>query len=288
MYERVRDAVKQKLAVAGGISQSIGESALAAKIQNLEDGSTYCCCYDMLFFSKVKSQMGGNVRLCITGGAPISKATLQFIRACFGHIIQGYGATETSAAASLTLACDVGLGHVGVPMPHTWIKLVDVPSMNYYAAGTGVWKPGGGQEIDHGVYKDLGYDIKENAKCGGEIWIYGNGVSSGYYDPALDDPSRGRETNGMNQSDFIEDGGCYWFKTGDIGRSSALAAILIWLSFCLVTGGTRMARSALLIARKTSSRSRSESTSQWKRWKESTTKSLGPSQVPSPNSQIDR
>eukprot|EP00656_Telonema_subtile_P033618 TRINITY_DN3736_c0_g2_i2.p1 TRINITY_DN3736_c0_g2~~TRINITY_DN3736_c0_g2_i2.p1 ORF type:complete len:815 (+),score=295.22 TRINITY_DN3736_c0_g2_i2:167-2611(+) len=224
VYERVRDAVKQGLVAAGGMKQSIGEGAIAAKIRNLEDGSSYCCLYDSLFFSKVKQAMGGKVRICITGGAPISKPTLQFIRACFSCIVQGYGATETSAAATLTLACDVGLGHVGVPMPNTKIKLVDVPEMNYFAAGDGQWRAGV-QGINADAYKGKGdsYDEKKLAhgKCGGEIWIYGHGVSSGYYDPSTDDVSRGVHSNGMhekNQEDFMMEDGNYWFKTGDIGR----------------------------------------------------------------------
>jgi len=225
VYERVRDAVKQGLEAAGGMKKSLGESAIAAKIQNLEDGSSYCCCYEMLFFSKVKQAMGGNVRICITGGAPISKATLQFVRACFSCIVQGYGATETSAAATLTLACDNSLGHVGVPMPNTKIKLVDVPEMNYFAAGVdGEWKDGK-QTISVAKYAGKGEKYTEellsHGKCGGEIWIYGHGVSSGYYDPSIDDPERGVKSNEMSEKtaeDFELADGNYWFKTGDIGR----------------------------------------------------------------------
>ena len=48
-------------------------------------------------------------------------------------MLEGYGQTECSAAATGTVPGDIRVGHVGVPLPCNLIKLVDVPEMEYYA-----------------------------------------------------------------------------------------------------------------------------------------------------------
>ena len=49
------------------------------------------------------------------------------------QVFEGYGQTECTAAATITVPGDVKSGHVGVPIPCTLVKLVDVPEMNYFA-----------------------------------------------------------------------------------------------------------------------------------------------------------
>ena len=48
-------------------------------------------------------------------------------------MLEGYGQTECTAGATLTLPGDFSVGHVGTPLPCNLIKLVDVPEMNYFA-----------------------------------------------------------------------------------------------------------------------------------------------------------
>ena len=48
-------------------------------------------------------------------------------------MLEGYGQTECTAAATGTVPGDLLPGHVGVPMPCNIVKLVDVPEMNYFA-----------------------------------------------------------------------------------------------------------------------------------------------------------
>jgi len=73
----------------------------------------------------------------ITGSAPISKDTLNFLKIAFCcQILEGFGQTESSAPASLTWTNDPLSGHVGGPYPSNDIKLVDLPDMNYTSKDT--------------------------------------------------------------------------------------------------------------------------------------------------------
>ncbi|KAJ6668627.1 hypothetical protein lerEdw1_012109 [Lerista edwardsae] len=91
--------------------------------------------WDKMIFRKIQASLGGNVRLMITGAAPVSANVLTFLRAALGcQFYEGYGQTECTAGCSLTIPGDWTAGHVGAPMPCNLIKLVDVEEMNYFAA----------------------------------------------------------------------------------------------------------------------------------------------------------
>nr|XP_033799325.1 long-chain-fatty-acid--CoA ligase 1 isoform X2 [Geotrypetes seraphini] len=91
--------------------------------------------WDKLVFHKVQGNLGGKVRLMITGAAPVSANVLTFLRAALGcQFYEGYGQTESSAGSTLTLPGDWSAGHVGAPLPCNLIKLIDVADMNYFAA----------------------------------------------------------------------------------------------------------------------------------------------------------
>uniref|UniRef100_A0A8D0HFL3 Long-chain-fatty-acid--CoA ligase n=1 Tax=Sphenodon punctatus TaxID=8508 RepID=A0A8D0HFL3_SPHPU len=91
--------------------------------------------WDKVIFRKIQANLGGRVRLMITGAAPISATVLTFLRAALGcQFYEGYGQTECTAGCSLTIPGDWTAGHVGAPMPCNVVKLVDVEEMNYFAA----------------------------------------------------------------------------------------------------------------------------------------------------------
>lgn len=62
---------------------------------------TYCANF-RLIFKKVAKLMGGRVRLVMSGGAPLSSDTHEQIKICLCvDVIQGYGLTETTSAATV-------------------------------------------------------------------------------------------------------------------------------------------------------------------------------------------
>ncbi|XP_062380415.1 long-chain-fatty-acid--CoA ligase 1-like [Sardina pilchardus] len=91
--------------------------------------------WDKIIFKKVQANLGGRVRLMLTGAAPVSGTVLTFLRGALGcQFYEGYGQTECTAGCTITLPGDWTAGHVGAPLPCNDIKLVDVAEMNYLAA----------------------------------------------------------------------------------------------------------------------------------------------------------
>jgi len=207
VYETVRDSVKRKMV---GFKKVLFDKAMAAKTRDIETGCGYWGLWDSLVFDKTKAALGGRVRFCVTGGAPISLDTLLFVRCALGNVVQGYGSTETAAVSTLTMEFDCKMGHVGPPSGSCAVRLVDVPDMNYFNANPSKY-------TDEKIKKI--FDAGKH-KIGGEVWIGGPSVSNGYYDPSVSGLKPGVPSNGMKKKtdeDFFQEGGWSWFKTGDIG-----------------------------------------------------------------------
>ncbi|XP_019856159.1 PREDICTED: long-chain-fatty-acid--CoA ligase 1-like [Amphimedon queenslandica] len=91
--------------------------------------------WDYIVFGNIQKLLGGNVRLIITGSAPISERVVYFYQVAFGcYIVEGYGQTETSSGCTMSLPADTTCGHVGPPVPSAKVKVVDVPDLNYFAS----------------------------------------------------------------------------------------------------------------------------------------------------------
>ncbi len=135
LFNRIYDKINHTVKDAGGIKAKLFEHALAVKTKNLETlGALTHPLYDTLVFKKVRARLGGRVRLMITGSAPILPEVLRFLRVAFScQVLEGYGQTENSAAATVTAVNDFTPGSVGSPIPSVELKLVDVPDMNYFA-----------------------------------------------------------------------------------------------------------------------------------------------------------
>jgi long-chain acyl-CoA synthetase len=72
---------------------------------------------DRLVLARVRELFGGNLRLGLTGAAPIGREVLEFFDACGVLILEGYGMTETCAAATLNTRGTHRFGTVGRPLP---------------------------------------------------------------------------------------------------------------------------------------------------------------------------
>lgn len=78
---------------------------------------------DRLVLSRVRNVFGGRLELALTGAAPISHDVLEFFDACGVAVLEGYGMTETTAAATLNTAAQTRFGTVGRPLPGTEVAI---------------------------------------------------------------------------------------------------------------------------------------------------------------------
>lgn len=72
--------------------------------QNVSNTCVSLCVFVCsLVFKKVRSLLGGNTRVLLSGGAPLSAATQRFMNICFCCPVgQGYGLTETCGAGTIS------------------------------------------------------------------------------------------------------------------------------------------------------------------------------------------
>jgi len=76
-------------------------------------------------FSQVHESFGGNLRIAISAGSRFDDAVAADFHRLGFTIIQGYGLTETSGAATATYEDDNRVGSVGKPMKGAEIKILD-------------------------------------------------------------------------------------------------------------------------------------------------------------------
>ncbi|TRV71985.1 long-chain fatty acid--CoA ligase [Streptomyces sp. 130] len=81
--------------------------------------------YDPLVYRRIRAALGGHVRYAICGGSPLGRRLAAFYAGAGIEIFEGYGLTETTAAATVTPPLKPRLGTVGWPMPGTAVRIAD-------------------------------------------------------------------------------------------------------------------------------------------------------------------
>ncbi|MFF7562464.1 AMP-dependent synthetase/ligase [Streptomyces pseudovenezuelae] len=81
--------------------------------------------YDLLVYRRIRKELGGRMRYAISGGSPLDRELNLFFAAAGIIIYEGYGLTETSAAATVVPPLGPRPGTVGQPVPGTAIRIAD-------------------------------------------------------------------------------------------------------------------------------------------------------------------
>jgi long-chain acyl-CoA synthetase len=81
--------------------------------------------YDLLVYRRIRKELGGRTRYAISGGSPLDRELNLFFSAAGIIIYEGYGLTETSAAATIVPPLNPRPGTVGQPIPGTAIRIAD-------------------------------------------------------------------------------------------------------------------------------------------------------------------
>ncbi|HKR98935.1 MAG TPA: AMP-dependent synthetase/ligase, partial [Candidatus Dormibacteraeota bacterium] len=78
-----------------------------------------------LVLHKVGELFGGNLRIAMTGAAPIAKDVLEFFDAAGIPVLEGYGMTESCAASTLNTEEAQRFGTVGRPLPGSLVRIAE-------------------------------------------------------------------------------------------------------------------------------------------------------------------
>jgi long-chain acyl-CoA synthetase len=73
--------------------------------------------FDRLVYGKLRAALGGRTQWAVSGGAPLGARLGHFFRGIGVTILEGYGLTETTAAATFNTPRQLRIGTVGRPFP---------------------------------------------------------------------------------------------------------------------------------------------------------------------------
>jgi len=156
LFNKIYAKIKAGVDGATGCKKWLVDTAITSKLNNLHStGSVHSPCYDAVVFAKMKAVLGGNVRIMLTGSAPLSMEVFDFLKICFStYFVEAYGMTETCGGSFATHYMDPLSGHVGGPVANVKVRLRDIPEMNYYHT---------------------------NSPPKGEVCFWGPSITTGYY-----------------------------------------------------------------------------------------------------------
>ncbi len=80
---------------------------------------------DKRVLSKIRGLFGGKLRLAVSGAAPINPEILRFFDAAGVLVLEGWGMTETSTAATISTPDDFKVGTIGKPFPGCEVRIAE-------------------------------------------------------------------------------------------------------------------------------------------------------------------
>lgn len=120
IFEKFHDAVWDKINSSSSFNKKIFKWALRKT-----PGSLSYRIADLFVFKKVRQQLGGKLRLTISGGASLNENIGRFFLKMGIIILEGYGLTETSPVICANQEHDFKFGTVGKMIPGVKVKITD-------------------------------------------------------------------------------------------------------------------------------------------------------------------
>jgi long-chain acyl-CoA synthetase len=135
IFEKIYTAATAAAEKAGGLKKAIFDWAIRTgkRVRELErqgkaPGPLLRAQYniaDKQVLSKIRNLFGGRLELAVTGAAPINPEILRFFDAAGVLVLEGWGMTETSTAATIATPEDFKFGTVGRPFPGCEVRIAE-------------------------------------------------------------------------------------------------------------------------------------------------------------------
>jgi long-chain acyl-CoA synthetase len=135
VYEKIHTAVMAKFEEETGVKRKLIDWALdvgyrVSKLRQAKKPVPRALLAqhklaDKLVYKKVKARLGGRLRVANAGGAPLSRDIAEFFHALDILILEGYGLSEVTTAATVNRKNDFKFGTVGKPLPGVEIRLAE-------------------------------------------------------------------------------------------------------------------------------------------------------------------
>jgi long-chain acyl-CoA synthetase len=135
IFEKIYTAASSGVDKEGGLKKALfnwsistGMKMRAAERAGRKPGFVLGKSYefaDRKVLSKIRGLFGGNLRLAVSGAAPINPEILRFFDAAGVLVLEGWGMTETSTAATISKPDDFKVGTIGKPFPGCQVKIAD-------------------------------------------------------------------------------------------------------------------------------------------------------------------
>ena len=81
--------------------------------------------FDRLVYGKLRTALGGRAHYAVSGGAALSERLCHFFRGIGVTVLEGYGLTETTGAATVNRPDRNKIGTVGQPLPGVAVKIAE-------------------------------------------------------------------------------------------------------------------------------------------------------------------
>jgi long-chain acyl-CoA synthetase len=135
VYEKVQSRIVGRVEAKGGVTlrifrwaRAVGERVSDKKLARQEIPLGLRLAYIVayrLVFSKIHAALGGRVRWCISGAAPLNPQVGAFFHAAGVLILEGIGMTENSSFSHLNRVDNYRFGWVGQPGPGVEQKIAE-------------------------------------------------------------------------------------------------------------------------------------------------------------------
>jgi long-chain acyl-CoA synthetase len=133
VYEKIHTGLTQKFADEKGVKRALIQWALRVgrRTSELRQAGRPLPrrlafehkLADKLVYAKVKDRLGGRLRIGISGGAPLATEIIEYFHALDILILEGYGLTECTTAATVNRPSRFRFGTVGPALPDVELRI---------------------------------------------------------------------------------------------------------------------------------------------------------------------